>query len=213
MTIIGTYPPASPPASHFLPPGILVPFAGSTAPEGWLLCQGQAISRASYPALNAVLAAAGYPFGSGDGSTTFNLPDLRGRAPYGVGAGTPGVASLGASEGQGNIALRGPHHGHSIVDNGHAHYYSGGGDTSVDVVNHEHSLGNYGGVGAAPGGQNVLGEGGGWGNTAGITANHWHNFSTAGWTDNRGTGITVGSQGYSIQNAPSHLALNFLIKY
>lgn len=50
-------------------------YAGSTAPEGYLLCQGQAVSRTTYSALFAVL---GTSHGQGDGSTTFNLPDYRG---------------------------------------------------------------------------------------------------------------------------------------
>jgi microcystin-dependent protein len=63
-----------------LPAGTLVPFAGATAPNEWLLCYGQAISRATYAAL---FAAIGTAWGAGDGSTTFNLPDLRGRALFG----------------------------------------------------------------------------------------------------------------------------------
>lgn len=50
-------------------------FAGSTAPEGYLLCQGQTVSRTTYSALFSVL---GTSYGQGDGSTTFNLPDYRG---------------------------------------------------------------------------------------------------------------------------------------
>lgn len=56
--------------------GMLVPFAGSSAPGGWLLCYGQAVSRTTYSAL---FSAIGTTYGSGDGSTTFNVPDLRGR--------------------------------------------------------------------------------------------------------------------------------------
>jgi microcystin-dependent protein len=63
------------------PSGALMPFAGNSSPAGWLLCYGQAISRADYPALFSVL---GTTYGSGDGSTTFNLPDLRGRVVAGV---------------------------------------------------------------------------------------------------------------------------------
>lgn len=65
------------------PSGIVVPFAGSTAPSGWLLCYGQAVSRTTYANL---YAAIGITFGAGDGSTTFNLPDLRGRVVAGVDA-------------------------------------------------------------------------------------------------------------------------------
>jgi len=64
-----------------VPSGVVVPFAGSAAPTGWLLCYGHAVSRTTYAAL---FTAVGTTFGSGDGSTTFNLPDLRGRAPFGV---------------------------------------------------------------------------------------------------------------------------------
>src|SRR5580693_6909169 len=55
--------------------GAVVPFAGATAPAGYLLCFGQAVSRTAYPGLFAVC---GTTYGAGDGSTTFNLPDLRG---------------------------------------------------------------------------------------------------------------------------------------
>lgn len=89
--------------------GTIVPYGGDSAPTDWLLCFGQAVSRTTYAALFAVL---GTTYGSGDGSTTFNLPDLRGRVPGGkdnmggtaanrltsAGAGVDG-ATLGASGG------------------------------------------------------------------------------------------------------------------
>lgn len=56
--------------------GMLVPYAGGSAPTGWLLCYGQAVSRTTYSAL---FSAIGTTYGSGDGSSTFNVPDLRGR--------------------------------------------------------------------------------------------------------------------------------------
>jgi len=61
--------------------GFLQPYAGSTAPSGWLLCYGQAISRTTYATLFAII---GTTYGSGDGSTTFNVPDLRGRTVAGL---------------------------------------------------------------------------------------------------------------------------------
>jgi len=61
--------------------GFLQPYAGSSAPSGWLLCYGQAISRTTYATLFAVI---GTTYGSGDGSTTFNVPDLRGRTVAGL---------------------------------------------------------------------------------------------------------------------------------
>jgi microcystin-dependent protein len=67
-------------AVGFVPVGVLVPFAGSTSPAGWELCYGQAISRTTYAGLFTTI---GTTYGSGDGSTTFNVPDLRGRVSAG----------------------------------------------------------------------------------------------------------------------------------
>ena len=63
-----------------MPSGSLIAFAGSSAPGGYLLCDGSAVSRTTYDILFAVI---GEIYGSGDGSTTFNLPDLRGRTAVG----------------------------------------------------------------------------------------------------------------------------------
>lgn len=62
------------------PPGSILDYAGATAPSGWLLCYGQAISRTTYATL---FDAIGTAYGTGDGSTTFNVPDLRGRVVAG----------------------------------------------------------------------------------------------------------------------------------
>ena len=67
-------------SSNSFASGMLMPYAGSSAPTGWLLCYGQAISRTTYSALYAVV---GTTYGAGDGATTFNLPDLRGRVVAG----------------------------------------------------------------------------------------------------------------------------------
>lgn len=63
-----------------LPAGVMLPYAGSAAPTGWLLCYGQAVSRTTYATL---FAAIGTSYGAGDGATTFNIPDLRGTPPVG----------------------------------------------------------------------------------------------------------------------------------
>lgn len=62
-------------------PGTLLAFAGSSTPTGYLLCYGQAVSRTTYADL---FTAIGTTYGVGDGSTTFNVPDLRGRALAGL---------------------------------------------------------------------------------------------------------------------------------
>ena len=64
------------------PIGSIISYGGTTAPVGFLLCQGQAVSRTTYAELFAVI---GTSFGSGDGSTTFNVPDLREATTKGVG--------------------------------------------------------------------------------------------------------------------------------
>jgi microcystin-dependent protein len=106
--------------------------AATAVPAGWLLCDGRAVSRATYAALFGVIGTA---WGAGDGVTTFNLPDLRGRSLIGTGA-TPGfpgtVRILGDVGGEelhqlttGELAA----HTHPIIDPGHDHaiYVDGGG--------------------------------------------------------------------------------------
>lgn len=62
--------------SVLMPTASLMPYAGSSAPTGYLLCDGAAISRTTYSSLFGIV---GTTYGVGDGSTTFNIPDLRGR--------------------------------------------------------------------------------------------------------------------------------------
>lgn len=82
---------------NVIPAGSMFDFAGSTAPTGYLLCYGQAVSRTTYATLfNAI----GTVHGAGDGSTTFNLPDARGRTRAGkdnMGGSTAGRITTGGS--------------------------------------------------------------------------------------------------------------------
>lgn len=64
--------------------GVVKMFAGATPPDGYLICDGSAVDRVTYAALYAVIGVA---YGTGDGSSTFNLPDFRGRVPVGCGLG------------------------------------------------------------------------------------------------------------------------------
>jgi microcystin-dependent protein len=94
-----------------VPPGAIMDFAGAAAPSGWLFCQGQLVSRTSFPNL---FAAIGTTYGAGDGSTTFGLPDLGGRVTAGkeavatrlttAGSGVDG-GTVGASGGVQNRAM------------------------------------------------------------------------------------------------------------
>ena len=83
--------------SHSAVVGSMTIFAGSVVPDGYLLCDGQAVSRSKYSKLFEVI---GTTWGAGDGSTTFNVPDMREVAPVGIGQsnrteGTHDVFTLG----------------------------------------------------------------------------------------------------------------------
>lgn len=116
-----------------VPVGSVIDFAGTTPPIGWLLAAGQAVSRTTYA---AAFAALGTAYGAGDGSTTFNLPDLRGRVAAGRDNmdGTDAArlnsfsgTTLGAGVGVQNITLtidQIPAHDHPVTDPGHAHSYT-----------------------------------------------------------------------------------------
>lgn len=79
-----------------IPAGVIVAFGGSSAPGGYLLCDGAEVSRATY---NDLFLAIATSYGVGNGTTTFNLPDLRGRFPLGKAAAGTG-STLGATGGQ-----------------------------------------------------------------------------------------------------------------
>ena len=81
--------------SSILPSGVVVPYAGATAPSGWLLCSGQIVNVATYPNLFAVIGAS---FG-GNGISTFALPDMRGRVAAGIDAGAGRLTVWGSGMG------------------------------------------------------------------------------------------------------------------
>ena len=87
------------------PIGAVEMYAGSTAPTGWLLCDGSAVSRTTYSALFAII---GTTYGTGDGSTTFNLPDLKGKVAVGVDTGY----ALGSTGGSADAIVVA--HSHSV---------------------------------------------------------------------------------------------------
>lgn len=76
------------PTGYLTPVGTIVPWSGpdteSAIPEGYLGCAGQEVSRTTFGNLNDLYSSAGYPYGAGDGSTTFNVPDLRGQFVRGI---------------------------------------------------------------------------------------------------------------------------------
>lgn len=111
------------------PAGSMLPFAGSAAPVGWLLCYGQAVSRATYSVLFTAISTT---YGSGDGSTTFNLPDLRGR----VVAGKDDMGGTSASR------LTSPVAGSTLGATGGAQSHT---LTTPEIPSHTHTLNKSGG--------------------------------------------------------------------
>lgn len=148
--------------------GVVLPFAGSVAPDGWMLCYGQAVSRTTHAHLFAVI---GTTYGVGDGSTTFNLPDMRGRVPAGKDnmGGTAAsrlatsvagstLGAVGGAETHTLTTAQMPAHAHGVTDPTHTHaVYDPGhvhSDTSFRQTNFDNTGGSY------PVGQDVNGSAG-----------------------------------------------------
>ena len=216
--------------SEILPAGSLMQFAGTNAPTGWLICDGSAISRSTYANLFAVI---GTTYGAGNGSTTFNLPDMRGRTPIGVGQGS-GLTdrSLGDSDGEETHILTSsemPAHNHTFsttTDSGGSHSHTG---TTDEHAGHKHpadygdsagtplytytygvydsSTNNWGAVGGRDQ-INVIpytGIAGDHSHTLTTSTHNGHTHEVSGTTNNRGGGTAH-------NNMQPFLALNFIIK-
>lgn len=158
-----------------LPSGTVLMTAAAAIPAGWLECNGAAVSRATYAELWNALGAAGSVWGLGDGSTTFNVPDFRDRAPAGV----------GTTVAENEAELIG---GHTHADAGHTHGNNLGvnannfntGDQSAD---HNHGNTGAGGV------DHTHGFAGGV-STFGVSNTHVHDYVRG--TDISQPGTTVG---------------------
>ncbi len=173
--------------------GEIVAYGGSSAPTGWLLCDGSAVSRSTYATL---FTAIGATYGAGDGSTTFNLPDLRSRFP--VGAGT--YASLGADEGDAE-ASRTPSHTHNA-----------GTLATASDGSHNHSAGtlttsNY----TMNDTQNTT-TGGTAGRLNGDAHNITHNHNVSGSTSSDGAHTHNISGATAATDPIPYVSVNYLIK-
>lgn len=127
-----------------VPSGTIMAYAGSTAPAGWLLCDGSAVNRTTYSSLFSTISTS---YGNGNGSTTFNLPDLRGRTIFGMDnmggtsanrltttSGINANNTLGSTGGSQSVTLSTanlPSHNHTFSgntittsDNSHSHNYN-----------------------------------------------------------------------------------------
>jgi len=126
----------------YVPTGALIDFAGTVAPAGFLLADGAAVSRSTYARL---FAAIGVGWGAGNGSTTFNVPDIRGRIKIGAG-GTPALA-VAATAGTWNHTHTGASHTHGVgtlAVPDHASHTHGRGTLAVpDHATHSHAGGSH----------------------------------------------------------------------
>ena len=97
-----------------VPAGNVSATARASAPDGWLLCDGQAVSRTTYEVLFTAISTT---YGAGNGSTTFNVPNLKGRVPVGVDSGQTEFDTLGETGGAKTHTLtnaEAPSHNHSV---------------------------------------------------------------------------------------------------
>jgi microcystin-dependent protein len=120
--------------------GVVEPFAGTAAPAGSLLCYGQAVSRTDYVGLFTVI---GTTYGTGDGSTTFNLPDLRGFVVAGkdnMGGSAAGRLSGGTTLGAGLGAQTHSHGGSTMDGPSSLNLAANGLDFNAANILHTHAL-------------------------------------------------------------------------
>jgi len=202
-----------------VPIGAMMDYLGSTVPPGWLLCAGQLLSRTTYAALFAVI---GPYVGAGDGSTTFNAPDARGRVMAGQdnmggsaagrltsASGTPGT-TLGGTGGNEllqshNHTISDPGHDHSINDPGHNHSFNDPGHNHyVNDPGHNHTISD-------PGHNHAVSDPGhfhgiSWSEafvTAGGNGIGVSGSSTTINTNSAGTGISINLHGTGVYNNAS----------
>ena len=213
-------------ALEVFPKGMITPFGGSSAsvPTGWFLCDGSAVSRTTYSALFAVI---GTTYGTGDNTTTFNLPDLLGRVPMGAGSGTGLTArTLGTELGSESTTLTSAHipqhdhtynisHDHGAFDTvggegNHAHDLNG---SSSGTNAHDHGAGSWEetaaqGIGEATAVASIISGG------ARAAGAHNHNIDVPNYSVGNATSGQYGTASPTAVTAvqPSTV-VNFIIKH
>jgi len=134
---------------YLVPTGAVIDYAGGSAPTGFLLAQGQAVSRTTYSSLYTALGGASSPWGQGDGSTTFNVPDLRSRVPIGAGQGTGlsnyALAATGGEETHKLVTAEMPSHVHGVT--GYVGGNFAGSNPAINVVSGSANTTSTGGDG------------------------------------------------------------------
>jgi microcystin-dependent protein len=182
------------PAGDGVLPGVIVPYAGASAPTGYLLCDGTAVSRTTYADLFAIT---GTTYGIGDNSTTFNLPNLKGRIPVGLDSTQAEFDTRGETGGVKSVTLTTdnlPTHSHTIAhDHTITHNHTVTVDsiaatsaTGVQSANHNHGTNSDGAHNHTA--RRVSGN-----NPTGTNVN----FHTEGNTGTAGFVINSGSSGHN----------------
>lgn len=203
-----------------VPTGMVAPFAGSAAPEGWLPCDGRAVSRTDYAAL---FAAIGTAYGAGDGASTFALPDLRGRTVAGLDdmGGTAAGRLTGRSGGVDGAALGGTGGAEShalaeaeIAEHGHGpgSYEGRASGTTESGGAHTHNLARRAGSGtnyASAYGLTGSGDGGHARDATMSAGAHTHGFSAEVSLTGR-SGTAGGGEPHN--NVQPTIVLNYIVK-
>lgn len=188
-----------------VPTGSVMQYASSSAPTGWLICDGSAVSRTTYATLFAVISTT---YGVGDGSTTFNLPDTQGKSVFGYNSGDSSFDAIGETGGSKTTTLTTNElpahthtgttdsdgaHTHSVTDPGHTHTLSP--DEAVSsgvgsiVANRDEGTGTT--TGSSTTGISIVSDGA-----------HTHTFTT---------GSSGSGNSFSLLNP--YIVFNYIIKY
>lgn len=202
-----------------VPTGMVAPFAGADAPEGWLSCDGRAVSRTDYAALFAVV---GTVYGAGDGATTFALPDLRGRTAAGLDdmGGTAAGRLTGRAGGVDGTALgaSGGAETHTLAETEIAEHGHGAGSyggrasgTTGSGGAHTHHLSRRAGTGSGPSAYQVTTPGDGGGARDGTASADAHTHDFAAEVSLTGRSGTAGG-GEPHNNVQPTLVLNYIVK-
>lgn len=123
-----------------IPAGAMTPWSSNIPPAGWLICDGQAVSRTTYADLFAVI---GITYGAGDGTTTFNVPDLRGRTVVGLNTTDTEFDTLGKKSGRkttNHVSFAPPLNSGKFQDPGQAYITSARADMDVFLASGESSI-------------------------------------------------------------------------
>jgi len=210
--------------SPSIPIGTISIYAGSTAPAGYLICDGSAVSRTTYAALFAII---GTTYGAGDGSTTFNLPDLRTRVPVGLNSsGTfNALNNKGGTETHTITQAQLPNYtlpnSLAVTNTNSTHTHTGYTDTDGSHTHTASTSGySYNGGGATNG---TFGAGTPF-NLQSVTttvtstnSSHYHAFTTSttgsSHTHTLSGSVTSGGSGTAIPILQPYIVVNYIIKY